>query len=56
MACNHERLRCTDGIYYCLACGLRIDVPPAEDKTPEAENKPEKTAVKAVKRKAKKEA
>ena len=56
MACNHEKLRCTDGIYYCLVCGQRIDIPAAEDKTPEAENKPKETAKKAVKRKTKKEA
>ena len=56
MACTHEKVRCTDGIYYCLVCGHRIDVTPAVGQTPEAENKPQETAVKAVKRKAKKEA
>ena len=55
MECKHERIRCTDGIFYCLTCGQRINYPPAEEETPQAENKPEKTAVKGVKRKGKKE-
>ena len=54
MSCTHEKVRCTDGIFYCLTCGQRINYPPAEEETtPKAENKPEKTAVKGVKRKKK---
>ena len=56
MACNHEKVRCTDGIFYCLTCGQRIDYPPKEEPTPQAEEKPVKEAVKASRRKAKKEA
>ncbi|MBR4236431.1 MAG: hypothetical protein IKR85_10300 [Clostridia bacterium] len=55
MACNHDKVRCTDGIFYCLLCGQRIDYPPADEEMHQAENKPEKKAVKAVKRKGKKE-
>lgn len=33
MACEHKRLRCTDGIYYCLDCKVRVD-PPAVVKAP----------------------
>ena len=56
MACNHEKVRCTDGIFYCLTCGQRIDYPPMEEATPQAEEKPVKEAVKAPRRKPKKEA
>ena len=24
MACEHKRLRCTDGVFYCLDCGCRL--------------------------------
>ena len=27
MTCEHKRLRCTDGVFYCLDCGARIDTP-----------------------------
>ena len=33
MICEHKRLRCTDGIYYCLDCKIRVD-PPAVVKAP----------------------
>ena len=56
MACNHDKVRCTDGIFYCLTCGQRIDYPPMEEATPQAEEKPVKEAVKAPRRKPKKEA
>ena len=56
MACDHEKVRCTDGIFYCLTCGQRIDYPPKEEPTPQAEEKPVKEAVKASRRKPKKEA
>ena len=31
MACEHKRLRCTDGIFYCLDCGARVDAPKAPE-------------------------
>lgn len=55
MPCTHEKVRCTDGIFYCLLCGQRIDYPAAEEQTPEPEEKAVKTARKAPGRKAKKE-
>ena len=24
MACEHKRLRCTDGVFYCLDCGEKV--------------------------------
>ena len=31
MNCDHVRLRCTDGIFYCLDCGQVVEPPkPAE--------------------------
>lgn len=56
MSCNHEKVRCTDGIFYCLLCGARIDYPPIEEEIPEAEEKPAETKIKPNKRKGKKEA
>ena len=33
--CEHKRLRCTDGVYYCLDCGAKVDPPkPAEEPKP----------------------
>ena len=29
MACEHKRLRCTDGVFYCLDCGAKVDTPHA---------------------------
>jgi hypothetical protein len=27
MACEHKHLRCTDGVFYCLDCGAKVDTP-----------------------------
>lgn len=56
MPCTHEKVRCTDGIFYCLLCGARIDYPPKQEEIPEAEEKPAEAKIKASKRKTKKEA
>lgn len=34
MICDHVRLRCTNGVFYCLDCGARID-PPKVERPPE---------------------
>ena len=47
MDCKHERLRCTNNQFFCLACGMKIDKPP------EPEKKPEKKPVKRPAKKAK---
>ena len=56
MSCNHEKVRCTDGIYYCLLCGTRINFSPIEEEIPaQKENAPQASKT-AAKRKGKKEA
>lgn len=55
MECRHERLKCTDNVFYCLSCGAVVPSPFAGDKQEgQKENAPEGPK-KAVKRKAKKE-
>ena len=27
VACEHKRLRCTNGVFYCQDCGARLDPP-----------------------------
>ena len=45
MACEHKRLRCTDGVFYCLDCGQQVEPPkPAEEPKP----KPTRRAKKGV--------
>lgn len=56
MSCTHEKVRCTDGIFYCLLCGARIDFKPAPEEIPTAAEKPAETKIKPNKRKGKKEA
>lgn len=56
MSCNHEKVRCTDGIFYCLLCGARINYPPKAEETPEQKEKPAEAKKTASKRKTKKEA
>ena len=31
MACEHKRLRSTDGVFYCLDCGAKVDTPHATE-------------------------
>lgn len=56
MDCKHERVKCTDGVFYCLLCGAKINYPPMEEGIPEREEKPAETKIKPAKRKGKKEA
>lgn len=51
MPCNHEKVRCTDGVFYCLLCGARIDYPPKAEEIPEEEKKPAQAAKKPARRK-----
>lgn len=44
MACEHKHLRCTDGIFYCLDCGQRVDAP--AQAAPEPEKPKRKTTTK----------
>lgn len=27
MACNHDRIRCTDNVFYCAVCGAKVEQP-----------------------------
>lgn len=38
MACEHNAIRCTNGVFYCLLCGMKID-PLKDEKLVETENK-----------------
>ena len=49
MSCTHERIRCTDNVYYCITCGAEL---PAPDRVKETAEGQKKTA----KRRTKKEA
>ena len=47
--CEHKRLRCTDGVFYCLDCGAKVDTPTpvktatgAAEATTEAAEQPKK--------------
>ena len=56
MACNHESIRCTNGVKYCLKCGEKLPndfipgkITPAQDKAVESpENSVKKRARKKV--------
>ena len=49
MDCRHQRIRCTNNVFYCLDCGAQVADPyqPREPETPE--EKPDETAKKAAK-------
>ena len=55
MECNHEQVRCTNGVFYCLKCGKEVPNPymAGNDKGDEAKATEAKKP--ASKRKAKKE-
>lgn len=36
MACEHKRLRCTNGIFYCLDCGVELPWPTKDELFPGA--------------------
>lgn len=50
--CEHKRLRCTDGVFFCLDCGARVEAPAAPEMKPETKpadkpkRKPKKEGVK----------
>lgn len=56
MECKHEKVRCTNGIFYCLLCGAQIDYPPKDEEMPAAKEKAAEKPLKGSKRKAGKEA
>lgn len=54
MICSHEKLRCTNNVFYCLTCGARVPDPHA-GKAPEQAKATQEEPKKTGKRKAKKE-
>ena len=56
MACNHEQVKCTNGVFYCLKCGAEIANPFAVKQPAAGAEKPAEGPKKPVKRRTKKEA
>ena len=54
MNCSHERLRCTDNVFFCVSCGAAVPSPFETKKNPPEEPKPAEGPKKPVKRTAKK--
>ena len=48
MACEHKHLRCTDGVFYCLDCGQRVEAPKPKETVPEPEKPKRRTARKGA--------
>ena len=55
MICSHEKLRCTNNVFYCLACGARVPDPQAGRQSHEHAKSSQEEPKKAGKRKARKE-
>ena len=36
MACDHKHLRCTNGVFFCLDCGAKVEPPAPVDAATEA--------------------
>ena len=54
MNCNHERLRCTNNVFFCLKCGAQVASPYKADKNPQEAGKPAEAPKRAAKRTTKK--
>lgn len=46
MICEHKHLRCTNGVFFCLACGAKLDPPKPTEPKPEPK-RPAKRKTKA---------
>ena len=55
MACNHERVRCTDNVFYCLDCGAVVSREVKAEKNTTEVAKPAEGRKTAYKRKGRKE-
>lgn len=42
MVCNHDRIRCTDNVFYCAVCGAKVEQPVKEEKPTEGKKTPVK--------------
>ena len=54
MACNHEQLRCTDNVFFCVLCGAQVARPAKVDKESTPAGKPAEAPKRAAKRTTKK--
>lgn len=54
MTCNHEQLRCTNNVFFCLKCGAEVPSPFQAGKNPPAPETAPEAPKKAVKRTRKK--
>lgn len=54
MACSHDRLRCTNNVFFCLKCGAQVASPYKADNNPPEAGKPAEAPKRPAKRKAKK--
>ncbi len=34
MECKHDRIKCTDNVFYCAVCGAKVEMPVETKKTP----------------------
>ena len=55
MACNHERLVCTDNVLRCALCGAVLPLSMLDGETPAQKEKPAEAKIKPSKSKGKKE-
>lgn len=46
MACEHKHLRCTNGVFYCLDCGAKVEIPVYKTEHVEPTEKPKRRATK----------
>ena len=47
MACEHKRLRCTNGEFFCLDCGAKVEIPVYQaEHADEPAEKPKRKTVK----------
>ena len=42
MACEHKRLRCTNGEFFCLDCGAKVETPVHKAEHAEPAEKPKR--------------
>ena len=54
MSCNHEQIRCTNNVFFCLKCGAEVPSPFGAGKPSPETEKPTEAPKKAVNRTAKK--
>ena len=54
MTCNHEQLRCTDNVFFCVLCGAQVAPPGEGGQEPTPEEKPAEAPKRAAKRTTKK--